>query len=411
MRRVDARALRLLAGFEARADEIAEEIAAASVAEVPGFGSARSAALHDEIRTLARRHLDAFLHAVRTGGPPSPEVLAAVRERAVDRAREMVPLAALLHSYLIAQRVISAAIAAEAGPDARSRGAALELTARTFDYNIATTAAMADAYVEAVQGDLAELEAGRRELVDALLRAGSQPGPELTRRAIGLGLDPTHSHVVVLAVIDRPDSDPVEAGSQRWVAEAMAQASGRPRRNAFVVIRNRVVIAVLDANGRHDARAVLDRAGAAVRQAGRGLLRAGIGTPFTGTGGFGASYHEARRALRHSTASRPVVASPHDVGIFDELLATSDEALAELVPDAIRRALADPVVRATLHAFVEADLSVAATASAMSLHPNSLRYRLGRITELTGRDPRKITDLLELIAAAQVLTRQNGHDA
>src|SRR4030081_3912085 len=39
--------------------------------------------------------------------------------------------------------------------------------------------------------------------------------------------------------------------------------------------------------------------------------------------------------------------------------------------------------------FVEADLSVAATASAMSLHPNSLRYRLGRITELTGRDPRK----------------------
>ena len=61
--------------------------------------------------------------------------------------------------------------------------------------------------------------------------------------------------------------------------------------------------------------------------------------------------------------------------------------------------------------FVEADLSVAATANALSLHPNSLRYRLGRITELTGRDPRKITDLLELIAATQVLTRQNGHDA
>jgi hypothetical protein len=411
MRRVDVRALRLLAGFEARADEIAEEIAAASVAEVPGFGSARSAAVHDEIRTLARRHLDAFLHAARTGGPPSPEVLAAARERAVDRAREMVPLAALLHSYLIAQRVISAAIAAEAGPDARSRGAALELTARTFDYNIATTAAMADAYVEAVQGDLAELEAGRRELVDALLRAGSQPGPELTRRAIGLGLDPTHSHVVVLAVIDRSDNDRAEVGSQRWVAEAMAQASGRPRRNAFVVVRNRVVIAVLDANGPHDARAVLDRAGAAVSQAGRGLLRAGIGTPFTGTGGFGTSYHEARRALRHTTARKPVVASPHDVGIFDELLASSDETLAELVPDAIRQALADPVVRATLHAFVEADLNVAATASSMSLHPNSLRYRLRRITELTGRDPRKIADLMELIAATQVLTRQNGHDA
>jgi hypothetical protein len=67
------------------------------------------------------------------------------------------PLSALLHSYLIAQHVISAAIAAEAGPDARSRGAALELMGRTFDYNIAVAAAMAEAYVEVVQGDLARV--------------------------------------------------------------------------------------------------------------------------------------------------------------------------------------------------------------------------------------------------------------
>jgi hypothetical protein len=47
-------------------------------------------------------------------GPPSPAMLAAARERAAVRAREMVPPAALLQSYLIAQRVISAAIAAMA---------------------------------------------------------------------------------------------------------------------------------------------------------------------------------------------------------------------------------------------------------------------------------------------------------
>jgi hypothetical protein len=38
-----------------------------------------------------------------------------------------------------------------------------------FDYNIATTTAMADAYVEVVQGDLAELDSLRRGLVEALL--------------------------------------------------------------------------------------------------------------------------------------------------------------------------------------------------------------------------------------------------
>ena len=149
---VNERALQLLVGFEARADEIADEIAAASVAEVEGFGSVRDPTLRAEIRTLARYHLSAFLHATRTGQPPGPDVLAAARERAAARAREMVPLAALLHSYLIAQRVISAAIADEAGSDTRSRGAALQLTAKTFDYNIAVTAAMADAYVEAEIG-------------------------------------------------------------------------------------------------------------------------------------------------------------------------------------------------------------------------------------------------------------------
>ena len=96
--------------------------------------------------------------------------------------------------------------------------------------------------------------------------------------------------------------------------------------------------------------------------------------------------------------------------MFDDLVATSDGTLAHLVPDAIRRALGDPTVREKLQVFVEADLSVVATAKALSLHPNSLRYRLGRITELTGRGPRKLTDLLELVAATHVLTGQTGRD-
>lgn len=68
-------------------------------------------------------------------------------------------------------------------------------------------------------------------------------------------------------------------------------------------------------------------------------------------------------------------------------------------------------MRVTLRALVEADLSVAAAAKALSLHPNSLRYGLVRITRLTGRDPRKLSDLLELIAAGHVLARHAGPDA
>jgi DNA-binding PucR family transcriptional regulator len=37
------------------------------------------------------------------------------------------------------------------------------------------------------------------------------------------------------------------------------------------------------------------------------------------------------------------------------------------------------------------------------VHPNTLRYRLQRIEERSGRDPRRVSDLLELIAATRVM--------
>ena len=43
-------------------------------------------------------------------------------------------------------------------------------------------------------------------------------------------------------------------------------------------------------------------------------------------------------------------------------------------------------------------------AKALCLHPNSVRYRLRRITRLTGRDPHHLTDLLELHSAARILS-------
>ena len=58
----------------------------------------------------------------------------------------------------------------------------------------------------------------------------------------------------------------------------------------------------------------------------------------------------------------------------------------------------------TLSAYFEHDLSVVPTARALRIHPNSLRYRLGRIEELTGRslrEPATIATLhLALLASA-----------
>jgi hypothetical protein len=397
----------LLARVEARADEIAAEITACTLTEVEPFRGGADPSVQAEIRRLAASHLEALVRSARNGDPLD-EAVANARERAVERARAMLPLSALVHSQLVAQRVISAAVAREAEADVLSRDAALELTAKTFEYTIATTSAMAQGYLAVVQGDLAELHSARRALIDILLTGDRERRPELAGRASGLGLDAERELVAVVAVVVSDGQREPVRPVPRWVAQAIARCSGSPERTAFVVSRERDVVAVLHASGSHSAAAVLERAVLAIRQLRPVELRAGVGVPFSTLDGFSESYREAYRALRHTSGSRPVVSGPHEVSLFDELTISAREDAQTLIPEATRRLLANHSIRETVEALFDADLQVSVAAKALALHPNSLRYRLGRIADLTGRDPRRLTDLLELITASRLLADGDG---
>lgn len=398
----------ILVRFEAHIDTIADRIADATVTEVAAYGAMIDARLRAEVRALARGQLDGFLAATRAGTRPGAAMLQAVRDRGAARARQLVPLAAMLHSFMIAQREISAAIAREAGGGAPARGAALDLTALTFDYNIAVTTAMADAYVEAVQGDLADLDWARRVLIDALLADEAAATPDLSRRATGLGLHPDHQHVVALVTFPATAPEQAWTSSQHRLVQALARNTARTERQTFVVSLGTELLAVLDARRPGHPRAVLHRTATQLLRADATPLRAGIGTPFAGITRLRDSYHTAHRALRHTTPGRPVLQAPDDLRLFDELTASRSDDADQLIPPALREALADPQLRQTLQAWVDHDLNVAAAARALCLHPNSVRYRLRRIAQLTGHDPHRITDLLELHSAARLLGHVPG---
>jgi sugar diacid utilization regulator len=248
-------------------------------------------------------------------------------------------------------------------------------------------------------------------LIDALLTSDPERHSALSRRAIGLGFDAERQLVVVVAVIVHPGQERGEP-TPRWAAQAIARCSGRPERSAFVVSRERDLVALLDAGGSHSPKLVLARGATAIRQGHSAELRAGVGTPFSGVEGFAASYHEARRAMRHSSSARPFVFGPDEVPLFEELTSSARADTGSLIPAKTRELLADSTIRHTVEAFFAADLHVSRAAEALSLHPNSLRYRLSRIGELTGRDPRRLTDLLELITASRVIRghADNGRD-
>ena len=57
---------------------------------------------------------------------------------------------------------------------------------------------------------------------------------------------------------------------------------------------------------------------------------------------------------------------------------------------------------ATLRAYVAARFNISRSGEALQIHPNTVPYRLRRIRELTGRDPRNPDDLLALWLALKL---------
>ena len=56
-------------------------------------------------------------------------------------------------------------------------------------------------------------------------------------------------------------------------------------------------------------------------------------------------------------------------------------------------------LRDTIRVLAETDLKLGVAAARLQVHPNTLQYRVRRIQERTGRNPRRVADLLELLTA------------
>ncbi|MCX5400626.1 PucR family transcriptional regulator [Streptomyces sp. NBC_00102] len=141
-----------------------------------------------------------------------------------------------------------------------------------------------------------------------------------------------------------------------------------------------------------------------------GRLTLGVSAAVHSAEGLRGALEEARHA-RRVAAARPgrVCAAGHD-----EL--ASHVLLLPFVPDDVRRAftarLLDPLrsydrrhraeLIPTLEAFLECDGSWTRCAARLHLHVNTLRYRVGRIEQLTGRDLSRLEDKLDFFLALRM---------
>jgi sugar diacid utilization regulator len=351
----------------------------------------------DQVGAHFRTKLTAFLEE-RT---VTLEEVSFIRAAAMRRARAGLALEDYMNAFRVGEKALWDAIVSTAGDTSLGHEAALTLVAPLMRYVDFVTTHAAHAYVEFQQYEVADADRERRDLVEQLLNGELPADGTLLAAAQAYGVGRESALLVAVAVPIEPslDSDTLHVASAAIARAAAAQTK------TLVVVRQSEVVAVPALGERLGAPELCERLRDVhehLRQEGIGLA-VGVSTVADGVAELPRAYHEARAALTGAASAGGVVALPR-LSAFEYLTQRPDETVRRLIDPRLTTFLAEDRLRGsvlaeTIRAFADADLSLRHAAERLHVHPNTAHYRLRRIEERTGRNPRRIADLIELLAA------------
>lgn len=124
----------------------------------------------------------------------------------------------------------------------------------------------------------------------------------------------------------------------------------------------------------------------------------GIGEAGTGPDGIENGYSTARAAIKlgRTLKGKNNIYDYKDLGIFGILYGSLHGQADEILDATIGPIISDGVLLETLARYFECNENHEATSKSLFIHTNTLRYRLGRISELTGLNFKNIDDKVKL---------------
>lgn len=405
---VDDSAVRVITDrVQAQLEAITTRMIARYREEIVDYRLVDDEMLDHDVYGVSLAGLKVMVANLASGRLPTLEQLEETRAAAARRVHQHVSLESFLHAWRLWGQTVWEAVLDSAHADVPAeREAALRIAGALLEHLDVQSVAAAQGYLGELQSVWSDREVVRRDLLDGLI--GGHGGSEPVRRLARSLRQSLHENYLV--VIVRADECPSEATPEpslaaraalRRIAEVVRRHL-RPQAGSLMVgIREGQVIALYPFAHVSE----LD----ALKQSCHGLAedlasrhgRVGLSGARLGLGELPLSYAEAREAAEIATQAGTrghvvafddvmidsiVRSSPHSERILESTIAPLKEydecRQAELVT--------------TLRAYIESGLSLAKSAEALCVHPNTVVYRLGRIKELSGRDPHSSSDLLLL---------------
>ena len=353
---VGALAERVLADL----DSLVEQMGAAYTQEIPEYADLSPGQFAVEVLPVSRRLVTTFLTCVVEGRSPTARELEVFEQSGRQRLAMGMPLESVLHAYRICGREAWAAMCAAV--PAGETALLADLGARWIDIVDRSSSVLAQAYLAASHERLRHVDARRRELLEALLSA-TDPSEVA---AVSLRFSTVlASHYVPVLVAGAGAA----AGIDALLADAPPGTLGGHRGDRVLLL----VPTRADALRRRDT--VLTCWGRPAA-CGRALLDE--------------VQHVERLLLTALAEGRTTGAFGPDDLLVEQLLLGNERVAAALrrrVLDLLEARDPGGVVVQTLRTYL-ATGSVPETARRELVHANTVGYRLGRVREITGLDPR-----------------------
>jgi len=374
-----------------RVDELSVELTEVIRRAEPFYRSSGLVPVED-LRASVRDNLAHILSQL--SGHPFPG-LEPPRVTGQRRAEQGVPLPVILHAYRVAGKFIWAAILAEAAGDEVATTALLEAGSELWLIIDTHSGSVTDAYRDTIAERAHSDSQTRNALLDVLLRGDVGDGSRLWESAALLRLPHQGDFVVVAAQPPRPA---VES-----IPHAEDALRTRGVRSAWrVEVDAHVGVVVLT------PRMGIDRLCSLLAELTTGPV--GLSATYPSLDQTPAALRQARLAYATATpGSRELIR--YERAPIAVLLAGAPDAAAVVAQAILGPVLALPAVECdvllgTLRVWFAEHGATAEAAGKLHVHRNTVRYRLKRIEELTGRSLTQPTGLAELhlaLEAARIL--------
>ncbi|WP_231446458.1 PucR family transcriptional regulator [Brevibacterium zhoupengii] len=379
--------------------EISERLVAAYRSEIVDYRSLPEGFIDKDVAEMARKNLLTLI-AWLSRSVDEKRSLEEFRNSAVRRFRQGVSVQALLHAYRVWGQVVWNEISQQPECQA-SPSTGFAVAGEVMRYVNNVSLAVANSYLEESQDVIQDRQLAERDALEELI-SGLPISARVTSYLSRLGLSLSQKHCVVL--VRRRHPTLVEPYSTRdSLATVRRLLPGSSQNRPLVGLREEEIVVILPVDG------VI---GPAIREVANDLaveldrFVVGVSRVHQGEEGVSIAYREAADATRvadSDSGNRAYFYTDVLLRTVIEKSGLSETVLSETITPLIdydekhRSDLAQ-----TLKTYIAHRFNLTRTAEELNVRPNTVKYRLERIREVSGRDPNQPDDLILLALGATI---------